>query len=86
MKIAFKYNIQSRGIEGRNNTWTIYKNIDQGMEDTITTDHLEFEVPISTCERHYPELGFGMLCEGKMSHDINDLDGTAYVRIVNEKK
>lgn len=85
MKIAFKYSVSSRGREGNSNTWAIYKDIDQGMEDVIYTDHLEFEVPISTCERHYPELGFGMLCEGKIIHDINNLDGSAYVRIVKEE-
>ena len=83
MKIAFKYNVLSRNIEGNSNTWSIYRNIDQGMEDTIYTDHVEFEVPISTCERHYPELGFGMLCTGEIIHEINDLDGSMYVRIVH---
>ena len=83
MKIMFKYNIESRGREGNSNTWTIYKEIDKGMDDFIFTDHIEFEVPISTEEKQNG-MGFGMTCEGNIVHDINDLDGSAYIRIVKD--
>lgn len=83
MKYFFKYNTESRGREGNGTTWMIHPIIDGNLETPLMTDHLEFEVPISTQEKQLG-FGFGMCCEGKLVHDINDLDGSAYVRIVKE--
>ena len=61
-KLLFKYNVESRGREGNDNTWTI-KNLDNNED--ITVDHIEFKVAVSTEEKQLG-LGFGMTCEGEI--------------------
>ena len=61
-KYLMKYNVDSRGREGMNNTWVI-KNLDNNEETLI--DHIELKVPVTTNEKHLAE-GFGMICEGEI--------------------
>lgn len=60
-KYMFKYEIKSRGREGKQNTWSI-EDLDSG--EVVHTDHIELKVPVSTVERHFEGKGFGMQCRG----------------------
>ena len=61
-KFLFKYNVESRGREGMDNTWII-KDLDTG--EVILTNHIELKVPVSTNERSI-DGGFGVICEGEI--------------------
>ena len=83
MKLLFKYNTESRGREGNNNTWTIFKNPDKGLQDFVYTDHIEFEVDITTIEKTNG-FGFGMVCNGEIEHKMSPIDGSMYVYVKRE--
>jgi len=61
-KLMFKYEVESRGREGRDNTWII-NNLDNN-EKTLT-DHIELKVPVTTEEKQLG-LGFGMVVYGQI--------------------
>lgn len=61
-KLLMKYNVNSRGREGMDNTWII-KNLDNGEE--LFINHIELKVPVSTNERTEEE-GFGMIVHGEI--------------------
>ena len=63
-RLLFKYDVRSRGKEGRNNTWII-KDLDS--EDEFLTDHIEIKVPVSTNERTVDD-GFGMYANADVEY------------------
>ena len=85
MKLMCKYNVKSRGNEGKNNTWTVYKNIDKGFEDTETIDHLEFKVSISTEEKQLGN-GFGLVCFADIEYKNYPNSDKKFMILVPEKE
>ena len=83
MILLFKYNIKSRGTEGRNNTWSI-ENLDTG--EVQLTDHIELKVPVSTVEKQIEGKGFGMKCRADIEYRNYPNSDKKYIVLVPEKE
>lgn len=86
MIIAYKYNIHVREKVGSGKTWIVFENAENGPTDNpIFTDHIETEagVPVWTNEKLH-NLGFCMMCEGKITRKVNPGTGKPYILIVKE--
>ena len=83
--IAFKYNVASRGREGDNNTWEVMPDINN-PEEKLFTDHLEFFVDVTTNEKmgKLADLGFAMVCEGKITYKDYPAGNRQFMIIVPE--
>lgn len=84
--ISFKYNVDARNNEGKSNTWVIVPNIDH-PEEKLFTDHIEFLVDVTTNEKmgKLSELGFCMVCEGKITYKDFPSGDKQFVVIVEDK-
>ena len=80
-KLLFKYNVASRGREGMENTWEI-KNLDNG--ESLTIDHIELKVPVSTEERQLG-LGFGMIVKNAKI-EIREHPSIGKFAVINPEK
>ena len=80
-KLLFKYNVQARGREGMDNTWSI-ENLDNG--EIMLTNHIELKVPVTTLEKTMEGKGFGMLCEGEI--EIKEHPSIGKFAVIKESK
>jgi hypothetical protein len=82
---SFKYNIEVREVPNTGKTWMVYEDfLNKGLENPKYTDHVELhkDCPMHTSERSYEGLGFGMVVEGKISYELNEITGKRFIYII----
>lgn len=78
----FKYNIAVREQPNTGSTWFIYEDfLNKGIEDPIHIDHIEFDCNMFTVEKFYEGLGFGIIAEGRVTYDYDEINGNKYAVI-----
>ena len=77
---AFKYNIKVREQKNTGKTWILYENfLNDGIENPVFCDHIEFNCNLHTSERFYTGLGICMVANGKVTYQYSPVDGSKYI-------
>lgn len=92
MLIAIKYNVPSKGIQGQNQIWRIYENIEQISESPTFhgmqgpgieyIEHIEIEDGVdSWTGEELCRIGYALFCEGNVEYFIDPESGLRHARI-----
>lgn len=77
---GIKYHVPSRG-KMEDNTWRVYMDIKNGVEETAYVDHVELvNVESWTGETDY-RIGYSLLVEGYVTMDFDPANGKRYAVI-----